>query len=220
MWLWILLGIFGFIILLITVILLLPVKVLIKQDEQGNLMLLYKFLFKTFGEDPDPNDPVVRMLKTATGVDRLEKTAVKESIRSKGLKKTLKENYNMLVELCKELLRLLGYCSVSRLHITIRSAGEDVDDAAIHYGACCTATYGLLNVLRGFMKVRERGCKIDISCGFFETESVFQYDVVLITRVGRVLAGLWRTAKEELRRREAQRARQQVRKPNPGNQRK
>ena len=170
------------------------------------------------GLDPrDFGSAAVRRCGLSQGSDLVKKGNT-DSL--KGLKKTLKENYNMLVELCKELLRLLGYCSVSRLHITIRSAGEDVDDAAIHYGACCTATYGLLNVLRGFMKVRERGCKIDISCGFFETESVFQYDVVLITRVGRVLAGLWRTAKEELRRREAQRARQQVRKPNPGNQRK
>ena len=51
---WIAIGIAGFIAVLITVILLLPVKVIIKNDENNELILRYRFLFKTYGENPDP----------------------------------------------------------------------------------------------------------------------------------------------------------------------
>ena len=46
---WIFLGIIAFIILLITVILLLPVYVIIKTDETGEVIFRYKILFKTYG---------------------------------------------------------------------------------------------------------------------------------------------------------------------------
>ena len=56
---WIFLGILLFIATLITVILLLPVYIIIKSDENGELVLLYKFVGKTFGEEPDPKNPIV-----------------------------------------------------------------------------------------------------------------------------------------------------------------
>ena len=65
---WIALGIVGFLAALITVILILPVKVIIKSDGNDELYLRYKFLGKTYGEDPDPNDPIILMLKKAGGV--------------------------------------------------------------------------------------------------------------------------------------------------------
>ena len=75
---WIFLGIVAFLALLITVILLLPVYVIIKTDKNGELIFRYKFLNKIYGEDPDPNNPVVKTLKKASGVSRLEKDKLKE----------------------------------------------------------------------------------------------------------------------------------------------
>ena len=76
---WIALGIVGGLAALITVILLLPVKVIIRNDEQNELILRYKFLFKTYGEDPDPNDPIIKALKEASGVNRFQKRELKET---------------------------------------------------------------------------------------------------------------------------------------------
>lgn len=201
---WIVLGIIGFLALLITVILLLPVKIILWNDAQNGLNLRYKFLFKTFGEDPDPNDPIILMLKSATGVDRLEKETVKKSIRKDGLLRTVKESYAMIIDLLKEILVLLRDCTVRRLHIKIRCGGDGADEAAICYGESCAATYSLLNVLRSYVKVRERGCNIDIGCDFEASQSVFRYDAVLVLRTGRVLARLWKVAMDEVKRKNQQ----------------
>lgn len=196
---WIALGILGGIAVLITVILLLPVRIIIKNDENNELILRYKFLFKTFGEDPDPNDPIVKALKTASGIDRLETKAIQKNIQSDGLHKTVSGSFSTLVDLLKELVGLLKRCKVTKLSVFIRCAG-DADEAAVHYGQCCTAVYSLLNLLRSFVKVRKRGCNIDVGCDFLGTESVFRYDAVLTILAGRVLAGLWRAVMAEARR--------------------
>ena len=116
---WIALGIIGFLAALITVILLLPVKVIIKNDEQEPLILRYRFLFKTYGEDPDPNNPVIKALKTASGVDRLSKETLQESVRSGGLQKSVTETFSILKSLAKELWQLLKLCKVTKLNIAI-----------------------------------------------------------------------------------------------------
>jgi hypothetical protein len=201
---WIVLGIIGFLAALITVILLLPVKVIIKNDEQEPLILRYRFLFKTYGEDPDPNNPVIKALKTASGVDKLSKETLQESVRSGGLQKSVTETFSILKSLAKELWQLLKVCKVTKLNIAICCAGDDVDTAAIHYGACCVATYSFVNLLRSCFRVRERGCKVDITCDPFGEKATFRYEVVLVVRVKQVLAGLWRAAMAEAKQMGAQ----------------
>lgn len=197
---WIALGIIGFLAALITAIVLLPVKFIVKNDENNEFILRYKLLGKTFGEDPDPNDPIIKSLKTAAGVNRLGKAELKKSIHSDGLEKTIKTSYRMLIELLKEVVALLRLCKITKLEIKIRSVGDGPDEAAVHYGQYCAVTYGLLNALRAFVKVRKRGCNIDIGCDFFGSQGVFRYDVVLVTRLGRVLAAFWRIVLAETRR--------------------
>lgn len=197
---WIALGIVGGLAALITVILLLPVKVIVRNDEQNELILRYKFLFKTYGEDPDPNDPIIKALKEASGINRFQKRELKESVRSDGLKSTLKESYDMLLDLLKEAWNLLQNCKITKLHITIRCTGDGADQVAIHYGESCTATYTLLNLLQGYVKIKKRGCKIDIGCDFEGDKPIFRYDVLLKTNVKRVLGALWRTVLAETRR--------------------
>ena len=69
---WIFLGILAFIIILIIAILLLPVYVILRSDENGEVYLRYKILFKTFGEDPDPNNPIIKTLLDASGISELK----------------------------------------------------------------------------------------------------------------------------------------------------
>ena len=201
---WIVLGILGFLALLITVIVLLPVKVIIRNDEQNELILRYKFLGKTYGEDPNPDDPIIKALKTATGVDRLEKKAIKENIQASGLQKAVTSSYAILVDLLKEVVALLKLCTITKLQVKIRCTGDGADQVAIHYGECCAATHSLLTLLRSFVKIRKRGCNIDIGCDFIGSESVFDYHVVLMVRVGRVLSALWRVAMAEAKRMKSQ----------------
>lgn len=201
---WIALGIVAFVVLLITVICLLPVKVIAQSDPEELLTLRYRFLFKTFGEDPDPNDPIVATLKKLAGVDRLEKGALEESVSTSGLKETVSSSYSVLVDLLKELVHLLQLCTVTRLHVYIRCGSDDMAQTAIDYGYCCAATDALLNVLHGFLKVRKRGCNIDIGCDFCASETDYRWNVVLTIRFFRVLAAFWRVSLAEVRRERGQ----------------
>lgn len=197
---WIVLAVIGFLALLITVICLLPVKVLLKNDKENALILRYQFLWKTFGENPNPNDPIVKTLKKAGGVDRLEKQNLQTSISNDGLKKTISDSYTTLIGLIREILFLLRYGVITRLHVYIRCTGEDAAQAAIHYGQCCSATYSLLNALNSYIKIRKRGSDLDIACDFLADAPVFRYDIVLQVRFGRVLAAFWRVVLAEAKR--------------------
>lgn len=196
---WIVLGIVAFLATLITVILLLPVKVIIKNDENNELILRYKFLGKLYGEDPDPNDPIIMMLKKAGGVTRLEKKNLQASVKSGGLQKTVSESFDLILDLLKEILGLLRYGTVTRLHIKIRSGGEDAAETAINYGKYCAVTYGLVNALGNYLPIRKRGRNIDVGCDFFG-ENVFRYDILIVVRFNHVLAGFWRAVVAEAKR--------------------
>lgn len=207
---WIILGIIGFLAVLITVILLLPVKIILKNDAQNALLLRFQFLFKTFGEDPDPkpqsnsDNPIVKLLKSATGADRLDRKAVEQSIQNAGLTKAVAETFSTLASLLKEVVNLLKVCKITKLHVKIRCAGTDAAEAAIHYGQCCAAAYTLLDVLGQFTKLRKRSCNIDIGCDFASDHSVFRYDVVLTIRIWRLLKALWKVVMQEAKRTGAQ----------------
>lgn len=197
---WIALCILAFLAIIITIILLLPVKVIVKNDENDVLILRYKLLFKTFGENPDPDDPLVKTLKKAGGVERLEKDSVEKNIRTDGLQKTISDSYAALVGLLKELVFLLKNCTVTRLDIKIRSADDDPSQAAICYGIYNAATHTLLGVLRSFLRVRKRGCNIDIRCDFQQRTPLFRYHLVLAVPFYRVLEAFWRAAWAEAKR--------------------
>ena len=197
---WIALSILALLATIITVILLLPVKVIIKNDEDNTLILRYKLLFKTYGENPDPNNPILKPLKKAGGVERLEKNFTKENISAGGLRKAISESYGTIVDLLKELVFLLKNCTITKLNIEICSGGEDPSQAAIHYGIYNTATYTLLGALHAFLKIRKRGCKIDIRCDFRESATRFRYHLVLAVPFYRVLAAFWRAAWAEAKR--------------------
>ena len=104
---WIAFSILGVLAIIITIILLMPVKVIVKNDEKDVLILRYKLLFKTYGENPNPNNPIVKTLKKAGGVERLEIESVQQGIRSDGLQKTITNSYSALISLLKELVFLL-----------------------------------------------------------------------------------------------------------------
>ena len=57
---WIFLGIVAGLAAIVAIIWSLPVYVIIKSGEDGELILLYRFLGKWYGEDPDPNNPIIK----------------------------------------------------------------------------------------------------------------------------------------------------------------
>ncbi len=197
---WIFLGILLFLAFLITAILCLPIYVIIKSDAEDSFYFRYKFLGKTYGENPNPNNPIVKSLKTASGLSRLEKDAIKKDIQDNNLLKTLKEDFVLVVDLLKEVLWLVKHCRAKVFRLKIVCSDDDPAEASIKYGACCIAVYPILDYLFSYIRMRPSTKKIDISCDFEGGNSMFAFETVLVLRVYQVLGALFRTAMAEVKR--------------------
>ena len=197
---WIFLGIIAFLILLITFLLLSPVYVIIKNDDNNEFFLRYKYLFWTFGEDPDPNNPIIKTLKDASGITRLEKKNLESNVKRSGLSDTVNQTLRMLVDLLGELAKLLKYCTFKKFMLTIVCAEAEAEDTAVSYGQCCATVYPTLGFLNSIIKFRKRGSKINISCDYESKKEIFLYDCLLSVSLSHVLAAFFRVAWKEAKR--------------------
>ncbi len=197
---WIFLGIVAFLAAVIAVILSLPIYVIIKSDENGELVLLYRFLGKIYGEHPDPNNPILKQLKKSSGVARIEKQGLQKSLAQQGFWATVSETCRILADLLIEIGHILKYCTAKKFEIEAVCAEEDAADTAIRYGQCCAAVYPLSGILSANMKVKKKARKIDIRCDFTSGKPSFRYDFLIMVRLGRALAALWRISLKEAKR--------------------
>ena len=194
------LGILLFLACVITIILLLPIYVIIKSDAEDSFYFRYKFLGKTYGENPNPNNPIVKTLKSASGISRLEKDAIKKDIQDNNLLKTLREDFVLVVDLLKELLWLVKHCRAKVFRLKIVCSDDDPAEASIKYGACCIAVFPILDYLFSYIRMRPSAKNVDISCDFTGGQSMFAFETVLVLRVHQVLSALFRTAMAEVKR--------------------
>ena len=197
---WIFLSIVGVIALIILAILMLPVYIIIKSDENGELILRYKILFKTFGENPDPNNPILKALKKASGISRLEKKNLKSSAKETGISTTVSQTLRIVIDVLREVVAILKYCTAKRFYIKVVCAEEDAADTAISYGKCCAAVYPIAGLLSSIMKVRKKGQHIDISCDYLGGKDDFQFDFLISVRLYHVIAAFFRIAFKEAKR--------------------
>lgn len=197
---WIFLGIVAFIALLITIILLLPVYIILKSDENGEVYLRYKFLFKTFGEDPNPDNPILKTLKEASGISRLEKQNLKSDVKKEGFYETLGQSCRLLMGLLKEIAALLKHCTAKKFVFRVICAEETAADTAISYGQCCAVVYPISAFLSSVMKVKRKGQHIDVSCDYNSGKGSFSYDFLISVKVCHVLAAFFRIAIKEAKR--------------------
>lgn len=197
---WILAGIAAFIILLIAVILMLPVDVILKTDPTGELIFRYKFLGKTYGENPDPSNPVVKMLKETSGLSRVEKDKLADSIKSGGLSSTISESLSLIISLLKRLLQLLSHCKVKVLKLRIVCAENDAAKTAIGYGACHAIVWPIIGLVHSNMKVCEKGEEINIACDYSNGKGSAEFETIITVRVFRALVALIHAAADEAKR--------------------
>lgn len=194
---WIFLSVVIFILLLITVILLLPVSIILKTDHNGKLKILYKILFKTFGEHPNPKNPIVIFIKKSTGIYRLDKEAFDEEKKSSGLLNTLKSDFLFLAEFIKKVLGFLKKYTIKVLKADIVCATDDAAETAMLYGVCHAAVSPLLAFVHSTMRIDEKGEKINIVADYEGGKSSFKFEAVIKTNVFRALTALINLAKDE-----------------------
>lgn len=194
---WVFFGIVLFLAALITAIILLPVNIIIKKDDKGDMQILYKILHKTFGEEPDPNNPIVKVIKKGSGISRIEGSVLKQNAKDNGLLATTTETCRLVLALLREVVDILKYVKIKRFFLDVSVSGDDAAETAIDYGKCCAAVYPLCGFVSSHMKVKKGGLKINISPSFETNDEHFDYDFVLSIGLGKLLAAFLRLAYKE-----------------------
>lgn len=195
---WIVLGIIAFIVLVITVILLLPIYITIKIDKENDFSFKIKFLNKVFGEKTDNDNKLVKTLKDALGVSRFKKKK-KSNSSDENIVTIIKENFSLIVELIKEIVRLLTFCKAKKFNLNIVCANKCAATAAITYGECCAIVSPILGFIHSIVKIKRSSENINIECKYDSDDSEFTFETVLLVRVFRVIAAflrvMWSEAK-------------------------
>lgn len=166
--------------------LLLPIKFIIRNDDENHLFFRVKFLFWTFGEPKDKSE------SKSQGIGQLKSESLKARIQRDGLIETVTVGAKILTELFRELVRLFGHCTAEKFEFKLLCSSDDAAETAIKYGGCCAIVYPLLGFINSAIKIKPKGRKIDVSCQYNGVSEVFRYDFLISVRVMFIVAALLR----------------------------
>ncbi len=197
---WIFLGITAFLAAVIFILLMLPIHIIIKTDEKGELFLRYTFLGKVYGENPDPNNPLLLTLKKVSGVSRLEKGKFREDTKNLGVTGSVSQYCRIIIDLLREICQLIGKCTAKRFLIEVVCSEENAADTAISYGRTYAVLSPIVGILSAVMKIRKKGQQISVTCDYSGQGASLKYDFLLRIRLHHALAALLRITLKEARR--------------------
>ena len=182
--------------LIIAILLMLPVDILIFADDKNGFKLLYRFLGKLYGEEPDPNNVIIKGVKKAVGISHLDSIkTIKSSLESHGTAVTLKETADVLLAIFNRIIWILKYCRIRKCNIVSISGG---DDAAIDYGVACAVIYPIVGFIKSNFSVKRRGFNTDIRCDYLSDESSYDIKLELRVKILHVIRALFYIVKRNL----------------------
>ncbi len=187
------------ILLIIGIIILLPVDVIVREDKQTGFKILFRFLGKVFGEEPDPNNPIVKEIKKVTGVNKLiDSKTVKGNIDNKGVSLTANEMLSLLKLFINRIFKLLPKATLHTLKIEYTCAG-DAAKAAFEYGAACAVVYPIKGIIEDNVKRIKNAPEVNLSCDFDATEPQLYLNLILRFMLFRILAAFIYIVKENVK---------------------
>ena len=220
---WVLLGIVLFLAVLAAGVLLLPIYLIVKADEQKGLQLQLRILGKTYDGEKQakpakkpakkpaqkpktaPANAVVDMLKKAFGLHRFEKAYLQNKIRENGFFSAVSEIIEIIRSVLEQIMDVIRGCVATKFQLRLRCAGTDPADTAAEYGRYCALVYPLVGYLSSVMHLRRRGADVQIGCDMLETKTEFSCHVVirlhvfyLVRCIAGILAAEARRKKEEM----------------------
>lgn len=188
----------GALSLLVTVICLLPVYVYVYYDEENSLQLRYRLLWMVFGEVPNPDNPILKLVKELSGLSKFDSvSSLKKTVSSSGLGYTLQQIGEVLISLLRQVVWILPRCRLRKLEIRAVCAEGEPDDAAMEYGKLCAAVYPIVGVIGNIIPINRRKLLLDLRCDFDAEQSDLSLTAVIRARVGSVLRALWRIILDE-----------------------
>ena len=199
---WIVLMILGIIVLLLGAVLLLPLHLIVKNDENNNLLIRYRVLGKTYGEIPKPETDLAKSIKQVTGISRAEEQLSRKKILEDTIE-SVKELCNILGDFLGELTSVLRHCTAKVFRVRVVVAKDNAADTAIAYGKASMLVYGLSAVASNLMRVRKRGRELEVRCDFDGGEKELRYEFVIMVRAYSLLFALVRMMRKEADREKA-----------------
>lgn len=194
--LWIILGILAAIALILGIILALPVDVLFLLDEENGFRILYRFLGKRYGEERNPNNPIVKGLKRVLGLSHLDSVkTIRSTVENHGAAVTLKETLATLWDLIERILWILQYCSISKCRIISICGGED---APLDYGTSCAVIYPLVSYFESVARLRPRNKEVRIQCDYDRPEGSLELEIAVRVHILHVLRALLHIIKKNV----------------------
>ena len=188
----IVLGIIGFILLIIITFLLLPVKFIVKNDKDNNFSFDCKFLFLSFGDGKKENKTFGKF-KKKVGAQKKKENKSKTDVVT-----LVKENIGLLKDVLIELVGLLKHCKGEKFELEIVCYSDDAAMAAIHYGECCAIVYPILGFINSLIKIKENKRNIDIRCDYNCGKSSVAFQVCLSVKIFHILVAAFKVIKVKL----------------------
>lgn len=219
--LWILLGVF----MLIALLLALPLRIYLQYSAEGELQYRVKYCFLTLADSSKPEQPKKKpvaekkskkettskkksgqsgasFLLSFLGLDEISTAAkAKQSISKNGLLETIGSVFAAVKKLFSRIFRLVNKGIFRKFDLTVTVGDNDAADAAMHYGALCAAIYPLLTLLDSTMKFRSRN--VDIRCDYSQEHITAAFDGQLYYRpyhiLGFAFGLIWQYLKQTLK---------------------
>lgn len=164
--LWIILGIFAFLFLL----LLCPVTLAASYETQLKARL--RFLFFSYRLAPPKEKKTKKkkkVKKVPEGPAVPQESKLKQLIEERGFTgflRLMKELTQLFTGIAKEFFR---HVKVKKLDFRVTVVGEDAADTAVKYGYACSVVYPAVSMLTALSGCKDY--KVAVSPGFQETES-------------------------------------------------
>ncbi len=178
----ILFTIIGILVLLIAIIFLLPVKFIIKNDDENRFYFRVKFLWFTFLK-PKKSKDKPQGVRKKMGIDGLELESLKARIKENGIVETSTVAVKIIKTVFLRLGGVLKHSRVDKFNFTLVCSSDDAASAAMRYGSCCAIVYPLLGFINSIIKVKPKNRNIDISCKYGGVSEMLRYDFLLSVRV-------------------------------------
>lgn len=187
----ILIGILIGLAILICFVLLLPVRINLKNDEENNFIFKIKILFFSI---PNQNSQLEKTVKERAGAKKEPKT-----VKKNGILETVKESKDLIIAALKELINLLHKCTVRKIYLDILCSGKDAAETAIKYGSCCSLVYPLSSFIDSLMKPKYKKQQINIRSNFETNEEHFKYEIEISVKIISLLISLIKIAWQKVK---------------------
>lgn len=170
-------------IAIICIFLLLPVSILLKNDEQNNFIYKIKFLWFSFPQK-----------KVKSGKHIAEKPVKTEKPSEKSLMEKIKDSKELIIASIKEISSLIKKFTIKEFHLDILCSGKNAAETAIKYGACCSLVYPLTSFIDSLMKPKYKKQKINIRSNFESKEEHIKFELKLSVKIISLLIALIKIA--------------------------